>query len=276
MFASEEPQAGQAEQTAFEPVILTSSIVKLVVCIEAQLKAETEKLTGNKYNIYSVSSYLIISEHLKMVLECYLINRPYVTDPTSTNTSFLDPFVELANTRLPNETNKSLVLFNLNIWQMFSDIWGEQQHLTDSKGKLLSERCSKTLEECSKMLHSMNLTETKAQLLSNSSGDQKKTLTQLLTICSSDVKSKQSSIVETLHSELSLIIHPKLRLKIRDELNETFLKLYSDELETIPPMDNAQLKAMCTELQVNIKALGKAADTVKVLTVQEMREVLEA
>jgi len=132
--------------SSFEPTILNNSLVKIVVCIEAQLKAETEKLINNKYNIYSVSSYLIISEHLKMALECYQINRPYVADPSLTSTSFLDPFVELANTRLPSENNKSLVLFNLNIWQMFKDIWGEQSHLTDNKGRLLAERCSKTLD----------------------------------------------------------------------------------------------------------------------------------
>jgi hypothetical protein len=78
-----------------------------------------------------------------------------------------------------------------------------------------------------------------------------------------------------LHSELSLIIHPALRLQIRDQLNDELLKLYEQELATIVPMENAQLKDLCTELQVNIKALGKAADTVKVYTLQEMKELLE-
>ena len=73
-----------------------------------------------------------------MALECYQINLPYVSDPTSTCTSFLDPFVELANTRVPTKNNKSLVLFNLNIWEMFRDIWAEQKNITDTKGLVLS------------------------------------------------------------------------------------------------------------------------------------------
>lgn len=187
-----------------------------MVCIDSQIKGETEKLTSNKYNIYSVSSYLIISDHLKTALECYQINRPYVAVPSNTSTSFIESFLELASTRQPNETNKSLVLFNLNIWQLFIDIWGHLNHITDSKGQLLVDKGAHILAACTKMLADMNISDTKTQFFSNTSAEQKKVLTQLLTICSADIKSTDTADIEPLHSELSLIIHPKLRLSIRN------------------------------------------------------------
>ena len=72
---------------------------------------------------------------------------------------------------------------------MYLDIRAKQNTITDTKGLLLSYKCTKTLEECSGMLLSMNLTETKNQLFSNTSADRKKVLSQMLQICSADIKS---------------------------------------------------------------------------------------
>lgn len=71
------------------------------MCIESQLKSESEKLTTNKYNIYSISSYLGIAEHLKMAHQCYTINKPY-QNPELKTTGFITPFVDLATTREAN------------------------------------------------------------------------------------------------------------------------------------------------------------------------------
>lgn len=47
-----------------------------------------------------------------------MINRPYQASELRT-TGFVQPFVDLAATREVNETNKSLVIFNVNIWEVY-------------------------------------------------------------------------------------------------------------------------------------------------------------
>ena len=65
-------------------------------------------MTKNKYNIYSVAGYMGIADTLKSLYEAYVIDE--------SNTRWIEPFYRLAESRLPTELNKSLVIFSLNIW----------------------------------------------------------------------------------------------------------------------------------------------------------------
>lgn len=78
-----------------------------------------------------------------------------------------------------------------------------------------------------------------------------------------------------MHAELSLIIHPSIRASIKKQLNDNFMALYSRLVEVIGPMENEPLKKKCSDLDLNIKSLGKAADTVRIFSALEMQALLD-
>ena len=48
------------------------------------------------------------------------------------------------------------------------------------------------------------------------------------------------------------------------------MKYYRQMLEVVAPMNNQELKAKCLECGINIKSLGRSADTVYAPTEAEM------
>ena len=51
--------------------------------------------------------------------------------------------------------------------------------------------------------------------------------------------------------------------------------MYEKMIRVVPPCDNEQLKRLCVERGINIKTLGRTADTVYVPTVEEMTTLIQ-
>lgn len=97
---------------------MESSLAKLDECIESVIKTESEKITKSKYNIYSVAGYMGIADNLKTLHECYGLDGK--------NPRWVEPFYRLAESRVPTDTNKSLVIFSINIWEIYLKVFGEE------------------------------------------------------------------------------------------------------------------------------------------------------
>lgn len=124
------------EGTEWEAV--SSAVANCEVLIGSRLSEEAEFLENSRYNIYTMASYIPIREHLEKVRLCY---------ESSVEEERLDwevGFYSLCSSRDPKNypNNKSLLIFNLNIWYLYLKLLPNGAHRAE--GEELLKWCSAT------------------------------------------------------------------------------------------------------------------------------------
>ena len=97
---------------------LLKVLVKLQIFLDQNLENEGEQLEIAKYNIYSLVSYLPVRQLLEKIKDMKMY------EVKGSPIQWEKPFRRLAESRDPTKSpkNKSLLIFNLNIWHLYSQI----------------------------------------------------------------------------------------------------------------------------------------------------------
>jgi hypothetical protein len=118
----QELRLGEGQQGSEQ--VLLDALMKCEAVIEAQLAEEAAALETAKYNIYTLVSYLPIRQHLQKVKLCY----EFALDEE--HLDWEAGFHQLTLSRDPanHPLNKSLLIFNLNIWYLYLKMIANGKH----------------------------------------------------------------------------------------------------------------------------------------------------